>query len=151
MSLQMLMALFDDAAAAGDTYNLADLATTYSDQAGTTTTYEVAIIFRTDATVDVTRLVGSTLNDEQVDYTDGAVADCWVRCTYVSGDTMTGGSSLGTWHQCSTQRSFIMTHTTAGGEDLLQGTFKFELASDASGTPIEADSGNIIVTVGELF
>jgi len=134
-------------------WSLADLATTYLDVGGPTVTYRVNVIFRTDATVDVIRTVGSDLNNEQDPYVDppAEAANTWVRCTFNSGDDMTGGDTRGVWHRCDVQREFELQQTSGAGPPELQGNFDFELSSDPSGSPIVALALSRTISAGELF
>jgi hypothetical protein len=135
------------------TWSLADLATSYSDQGGATTTYAVEVLFHTDATVDVFRDISADLLNEQNPYVNPAAqaANTWVRCTFVSGNDMTAGAARGVWHRLDTVRTFTMRHTSAGGEDKLTGVFDFELSSAASGSPIEAQKLAVTIIAGEAF
>lgn len=130
-------------------FDLSDLGS-YVDLGGTTQTYGVDIVFRTAGDVDVLRDIGADILNAQDPYASDP-ANCWVRCTFIAGNTMTGGNTLGVWHRCDVQRNFLMRHTTSGGSDEIQGNFDLELSSDASGSPITAQHLNFSVNVGELF
>ena len=131
-------------------YDLADLATTYTDKGAATQTYGVLMTFQTDKTIDVFRDVAADLLDEQDPYTHD-VAKCWVRALFVSGDDIIVGPTLGSWHACTSQRQWTYRHDTGGGEDIRTGTYSFTLSSDSSGSPIEEGPKNITFDVGELF
>lgn len=136
--------------APGDiTFDLSSLASSYSDIGGATNTYAVQVYFQSDATVDVFRDVGSDLLNEQVDYSTD-VNNSYVMCEYVSGSHMTAGSGEDTWLALSSVRNFTMRHTSGGGPDTISGVFKFHLSSSASG-PAEESTGNVTITVGEIF
>lgn len=128
----------------GVPYDLSDLSGNYFDVGAITTTYGVEVIFRTDETVDVLRNVGSDFFNEQDPYTNN-VANTWVRCTFVSGDTYSSVLNLGVWQQCSTQRTYSFFSTFERF-----GTYKFELASDSGGSTIRATK-NITFDVGEII
>lgn len=133
-------------------WSLSNLATSYVDTAAATTTYTVDMVFRTDGTVDVLRpRIPSDLLNEQDPYVSptSEASNTWVRCTYNSGDTMTGGDTLGTWHRLNTERRFTMTKVSTGGNDEFSGNFDFELSSDASGSPIRAQALSVTINVGE--
>lgn len=131
---------------------LGGLATLYADLGGATQTYEVGIFFQLDATVDVFRGQAADLLNEQIDYVSATpTSNTWVRCTHVSGDDMTSGSSRGAWHNINVPRNFTMTKVSGGGPDLFDGTFNFELSSDSSGSPVVASKLGVRVNVGEIF
>lgn len=131
--------------------DLSDLNSSYADLGALTQTYRVEIEFTNDSTVDVLREFQSDLLDEQVDYVKplGSLPNVYVRCLYVSGDHMTAGDAEDTWHLLGSGKQFIMQHTSAGGEDYLLGTFKFQLSTD--GSTVHEDTGNVTIQVGELF
>lgn len=132
-------------------YSLSNLASNYSDLDGATTTYTVNVIFRLDGSVDVLRAVNADLfNEEQFVTPGGQAANTWVRCTYISGDHLTGGDAENTWHQVNVQRNFSMSYSTSGGLDEIFGVFTFEL-SDDGGPTIVATKSNVTINVGELF
>ena len=137
-------------AAVAPIYDLANLATSYTDTAAPTQTYGVLMTFQTDATIDVFRDVAANLLDEQDPYTHN-VSACWVRCLFVSGNDIISGPTLGSWHLCTVQRQWTYRHTTGGGPDTRAGTYSWTLSSDSSGSPIEEGPKNILLTVGELF
>lgn len=131
--------------------DLSNLATSYTDLDTLTGTYRVSVIFRMDSTVDVTRQFNADLNNEQDPYIDplGGLSKTWVRCLHVSGDNMTGGDAVNTWHPLTSERVFTMQHTSSGGNDHISGFFDFELASDASGSNIQAQALNRNIQAGE--
>ena len=134
-------------------WDMSSMAASYDDSGGATTTYGISVIFRTDGSVDVTKLIGSDLNNEVDPYVDPAssTSDTWVRCLYVSGSHMTAGDAEDTWLRLDSERTFTMTHTSAGGNDEISGTFNFELSSESDGTPEEAAKDNVNINVGETF
>ena len=133
-------------------WSLVNMASSYTDLGGPTQTYGVNIIFQTDGTLDVFKDIGADLFDEEQYVDPGSESsNTWVRCTYVSGNDMTGGGARGVWHRANLAVSFLMRYTTSGGTDQISGVFNFELSSDASGSPIEATKNNVTVTVGEIF
>jgi hypothetical protein len=135
-------------------YDLADFQTSdpYQDLGGGTTTYGVDFIFRTTGYIDVFYNVDTpdpgNVQDPYTNRTD----KCWVRVTHLLGDTFTEltGDALGSWHLCSTQRRFLFEHTSGGGNDILAGTYRFELSSDSSGSPVEA-SEDVQISAGEVI
>ena len=137
--------------AAGSSFDLSTLNTSYTDVGAATQTYGISVIFRTDGTVDVTKLIGSDLNNEVNPYVSptSETSNTWVRCTYVSGTHLTGGSAEDTWVRCDAQKTFTLEYTSSGGNDEVDGTFNFELSSDASGSPVEATKNSVNLNVGE--
>ena len=135
------------------TWDMSSMGTSYTDTGAATTTYGVSVIFRTDGTVDVTRVINSNLNDEVNPYVTptSETSNTWVRCLYVAGTHMTAGDAEDTWHRLDSQRTFTMTYATSGGSDQVDGTFNFELSSDSSGTPEEAAKDNVNIDIGETF
>lgn len=153
MSLLQTLCAVLNAGSAPTVYNLSDMAASHTDVGGFTDTYGISVIFRTDGTVDVTKLINLDTNDQVDPYVSptSETSNTWVRCTFNSGDDMTSGDTRGVWHRLDTERSFTQEHTTGGGNDLLAGNFDYELSSDASGSPIEATKAGVTTQVGELF
>jgi hypothetical protein len=143
---------FGSSAAAPTVFSVANMAIAYADAGAATATYQVAVIFRAtgDGTLDVERQQGSDILNIENPYCD-VPSGCWVRCLYVSGDHMTSGSAEDTWLNCDTQKSFIMTHTSTGGTDFIEGTFDFALSSDASGSPVESSKTGVDIRAGEIL
>ena len=138
--------------ARGISHDLSDLADNYADVGGSTTTYAVEIIARTDGSIDVLRDIGADLDDEEVYVTPAsAAANTWIRCSHISGNDMTSGDSRGVWHRLNAERNFTMRYTSSGGPDDLSGTFDIELSTSASGTPIVASKIGVLINVGEVF
>lgn len=137
---------------AAATWSMAGFASSYTDQAPATQTYEIQIFFQVDATVDVFRLQGSDFLDEVDTYVTPANqnVNTWVRCTFNSGTDMTSGAARGVWHRLDSSRSFNMTYASSGGFDQITGNFDFELSSDSSGTPVVAQALSRVITVGEI-
>jgi hypothetical protein len=133
-------------------WNLSDLGPSYTDSAAATQTYAVEVSFRTDATVDIFKDVGSNQLDEQVEYVSptSGVSDTWVACSYVSGDDIISGLSKDTWYNCSSIRTWRYAYTSTGGTDLKSGVYTFKLSSDSSGTVVEATQ-NVTLTAGETI
>ncbi len=132
-------------------YSLANIPSSMADTGAATTTYALTVRFNTDGTVDVLKLIGSDIIGVEtfcapVSY----VAGLHVRCSYVSGDNMTGGDAEDTWHAMTSARSFIMQHTSGGGSDFLLGVFNFELSDDGGSTEV-ANIDNRSVSAGEII
>lgn len=134
------------------TWDTTSFAASYTDAGPGTDTYELKIIFRTDGSIDVEKLVGSNQDNVVDPYVDPTAMTyhTWVRITYNSGDHFTDGDAEDVWHRLSTERQFIQRYTTGGGVDKLDGNFTLELSSDDAGVSIEATE-NFTTTVGELF
>ena len=127
-------------------YDLSDLNTFYQDVGGITQQYGINVIFRTDGTVDINRDTQSNLPDEQDPYTTD-INECWVRCTYQSGDDVISGPARGVWHACTLQRDW--RYAEFGFPERI-GTYRFELSSDSGGSVIEA-TRDIQLDVGEII
>ncbi len=134
-------------------WTLATMAASYTDAAAPTQTYGVEVIFRTDGTLDILKDVLSDLLNEVSPYVDptARTANTWVRCHFISGDTMTAGDTLETWLQLNAQKAFVMRYASSGGSDFITGDFDFELSSDSSGSPIVAQALAVTIKAGELF
>ena len=145
----MCVGVLAAAAGGGVTYDLGDLAASYSDSGAATALYSVNFYVYTDGTIDVFRTQASNLLDEQDPYTSD-VASCWVRMTHNSGTNWDAGSGTGTWLACTSNRNWLQVHSSGGGSDFVTGNFTIELSSDSGGSTIEA-SHTFTVTVGELF
>ena len=134
-------------------WSMAGFDATYTDQGAATQTYAVQVVFHTDGTVDVFRDIAADLPNEVNPYVDPTVesSNTWVQCHFISGDHMTAGAAEETWWRLDVIRTFTMRHTSAGGTDLISGTFDFTLSSDASGSPVEAVALSRTITAGESF
>ena len=133
------------------TWSLSDLASSYADLNPATQTYAVEMVFRTAGDIDVLRDIAADLLNEQDPYVDPAAraAITWVRCKLISGDDMTAGDTRNVWLQLTSERTYTMRHTSSGGTDIRLGVFDFELSSDASGSPIEAQALSVTIQAGE--
>lgn len=143
------MFIISRAAGRAPIYDMSDLQATYTDAGTPTQTYGVTIFFRTDGTIDVTRVINANLNDEQDPYIfpTSYISGASVRCAFVSGQNLTAGDAVDTWHPLSSQRSFTITYATSGGFDQVTGNFTLELSNDGGSTIRESHTQAI--TVGE--
>ena len=131
------------------TYSLSNVPSPMADTGAATGTYRVTVRFNLDGTVDVVKLIGSSIIGVETFCTPVSyVAGLHVRCSYVSGDNMTGGDAEDTWHALTSARSFIMEYTSSGGSDFILGVFNFELSDDAGVSEV-ADIDNRTVSAGE--
>lgn len=135
-------------------YDLSDLNSAYVDTDFAVQTYSVRYWFRVtdDGTVDVTRAVGSNLNDEEQYITPATGKNLWVQATQ-TGTTFNLGDATGTtWYSLTTaqERSFGLQYTPSGSSDTVSGVVTFKIATDAAGSNIVATSSAITTTVGTI-
>lgn len=137
---------------AGAIYSLANLPSALLDVGGTTATYGVRVAFRTDGTIDIIRNQGSDDDDVETYVIPASrSAGLHVRCTYVSGDHLTGATEPeDTWLALTSERIFLMQYASGGGSDDVSGVFDFELSNDG-GTTVVASAEDVTINVGELF
>lgn len=123
----------------------------YQDTSGATTTFECKVTFRTDASVDIERLVLVDINDVEIYALPAAIADqAYIRCTQNSGDALNEGDTLNTWHSLASERTFGLRHTSSGGLDQVTANITFDISFDSGGSPI-VDTATLDITAGESF
>ena len=60
----------------------------------------------------------------------------WIRCTYISGDTVyTSGAGLASWLQLNSARAWLFRNSAAG-PDIKAGVYRFEIATDSGGSNV---------------
>lgn len=92
--------------------------------------------FNVDGTVDHVIVGSSTFKHYW--HTGGGDTSLYIRFTLVSGDTPNNGT-LNTWQQLNSARS--IGFTVSGPGTIRSATIRVQIATDAAGTNIIADSG----------
>lgn len=112
---------------------LTGMATSRDDANVSLVTYGLSWIFQTDGTVDETAIQGADTFGIEILKPTSLNASTWVRCTEVSGLTLTTGTPA-TWQLLTTQRIFSIERSAASAAY----SVTFELATDSGGSNIVA-------------
>lgn len=108
---------------------------------------DVTVTYSIDAAGTITRVVNGVLNTVGTWITPGSsAANYQVMATYVSGDTLSGGSGLGTWLNCTSDQAWFLTNTF-NGDNTKQTVIFVQIRRASDGVVVASANVTITATV----
>lgn len=122
------------------------------DAADTLATVYAGITFKDDGSIYKRDGSSSSFNSGEnwgTPNSAGEGSNYWVRCTKTAGDGPTSGTT-GSWIAISTEPEWYNADVDPSGAVFTEGTFTFDISSDASGTPIVGTKTGLVLKANRV-